>query len=56
VELRWVKRFYQDDSGASAVEYSIILSFIAIAIIGAVAAFGSSVSGLFAKGAESLNK
>jgi pilus assembly protein Flp/PilA len=51
MELIWVKKFYQDDSGASAVEYSILLAFIAIAIIGAVAAFGSSVNGLFIKGA-----
>jgi Flp pilus assembly pilin Flp len=42
-----VKKFYQEDSGASAVEYSILLCCIAIAIISAVAIFGSSVNVLF---------
>ena len=51
MELIWVKKFYQDDSGASAVEYSLLLAFIAIAITAAVAAFGSSVNGLYIKGA-----
>jgi Flp pilus assembly pilin Flp len=37
MELIWVRKFYQDSFGASAVEYSIILAFIAIAIISAVA-------------------
>jgi len=50
MELMWVKKFYQDDSGASAVEYSLLLAFIALVIISAVTAFGSSVNGLFVKG------
>jgi Flp pilus assembly pilin Flp len=44
-----VIKFYQDGFGASTVEYRIILSFIAIAIISAVAAFGSLVNDLFIK-------
>lgn len=52
----WVKKFYQDESGASAVEYSILLACIAIAIISAVAIFGSSVNGLFVKGNEIFKK
>ena len=50
MELMWVKKFYQDDSGASAVEYSLLIAFIAIAIAIAVTAFGISVNGLFVKG------
>jgi Flp pilus assembly pilin Flp len=45
-----VKYLSHDESGASAVEYSILVACIAIAIISAVALFGSSVKGLFVKG------
>ena len=46
----WLKYLSQDESGASAVEYSILVACIAIAIISAVALFGSSVKELFVKG------
>jgi Flp pilus assembly pilin Flp len=35
------------DRGATAVEYAIMVSLIALVVIVAVAAFGRSVSGLF---------
>lgn len=35
------------DRGASSVEYALIVGFIAAVIVGAVAAFGSSVNDLF---------
>jgi Flp pilus assembly pilin Flp len=37
----------RDQRGATAVEYGLMVSFIAIVIIVAVMAFGSSVKGLF---------
>jgi Flp pilus assembly pilin Flp len=52
IKLLWVKKFYQDDSGGSAVEYSILLASISVAIAGAVGALGISVQGLFIKGAD----
>ena len=45
-----IKKVYQDDSGASAMEYAILMGLIATVIISAVAIFGSSVQGLYAKG------
>jgi len=45
-----VKKFYQDDSGASAVEYSLLLVCIVMAIMSAVALFGSSARELYVKG------
>jgi len=36
------------DRGATAVEYSIMVSLIALVIIGGVTYFGKSVRGLFA--------
>ena len=36
-----------DDRGATAVEYALMVSLIALVILAAVTAFGLSVSGLF---------
>ena len=44
-----VKIFYNDESGASSMEYCILLACIAIAILSAVGIFGSTVNGLFTK-------
>ena len=41
---RWVE-FIKDESGTTAVEYSIMLGFIMLVLIGSVAAFGSGQSG-----------
>lgn len=40
-----LKRFCFDEAGATAVEYSVMLGFIMLVLIGAVAAFGSGQSG-----------
>ena len=37
----------REDDGATAVEYALMVSLIALVIIAAVTAFGLSVSGLF---------
>ncbi len=36
-----------DERGASAVEYALLVGFIAAVIVGAVGAFGASVNDLF---------
>ena len=47
--LRSRSGFYaRNDRGATAIEYGLMVSLIAIVIITAVTAFGSSVKGLFA--------
>lgn len=38
----------QDDRGATAVEYALMVGFIAVAIVAGVTAFGFGVQGLFA--------
>jgi pilus assembly protein Flp/PilA len=40
-------RFWREDSGATAIEYAMIASGVAVAIATAVTALGSSVQGLF---------
>jgi pilus assembly protein Flp/PilA len=42
-----VSRLMRDQAGATAIEYALIASLIAVAIVGAVIALGGSVTGLF---------
>jgi pilus assembly protein Flp/PilA len=39
--------FFKDESGAAAVEYGLLVALIAVVIIGAVTALGTSLSGQF---------
>jgi pilus assembly protein Flp/PilA len=48
------KRFIQADSGATAIEYGLIVALIAVVIIGAVTSVGSALSGQFQTIATSL--
>ncbi len=41
------KRFVRDESGATAIEYGLIASLIALVIIGAVSAVGNKLTGTF---------
>jgi pilus assembly protein Flp/PilA len=45
--LTKIKNFVREEDGASAVEYGLLVALIAVAIIGAVTALGTSLSGLF---------
>lgn len=38
---------HRDDSGATVVEYALLVALVAAVIVGAVAGLGLSVSGLF---------
>ena len=44
---RLLERFGRDDSGATAIEYGLILSLMFLVIIGALHAFGDAADGLF---------
>jgi pilus assembly protein Flp/PilA len=41
------KRFIKDEEGVTAIEYALIASLIAVAIIGAVTLLGSDLSAKF---------
>jgi pilus assembly protein Flp/PilA len=43
------KRFAADQSGATAIEYGLIASLIAVAIITALTTLGGSISSTFGK-------
>ncbi|MCR6733188.1 MAG: Flp family type IVb pilin [Afipia sp.] len=50
-----VARFVKDESGATAIEYGLIASGIALAIIAAVTGTGTKLSGTFTNITASLN-
>ena len=56
MKMKWIRKFFQDDSGAGAMEYAILIGLIATVIISAVAMFGSSVKELFSKANEIFPK
>ncbi len=49
-----IKRFFKDESGASAVEYGLLVSLIAVIIVAAVQALGSSVATTFNAAATAI--
>jgi len=44
---KFVTRFMKDESGATAIEYGLIVALIAVVIITAVTTVGSNLSGKF---------
>lgn len=49
-----LKQFWNDEEGATAVEYALIIGLIAIAIIGALEILGGQISSSFEGIAEKL--
>lgn len=50
----FVRRFLRDESGATAIEYAIIASGIAVAIATTIVSLGSNVKGLYSSVATSM--
>ncbi|MBB5574161.1 MULTISPECIES: Flp family type IVb pilin [Rhizobium] len=45
--MRSVRRFFRDETGATVVEYGLIVALMSVAIISGVGAFGTSLSAMF---------
>jgi pilus assembly protein Flp/PilA len=52
--LNLIARFAHDMSGATAIEYGLIVSLVAIAIIAAATSLGTKLSGTFNNVANNL--
>ena len=50
-----MQALYRDESGATAIEYGLIAALIAVVIIVAVTAVGTSLTGVFTNVAGNLN-
>ena len=53
--MRGFREFFRDDSGATAIEYALIASGIAGAIIAVVLVLGTSVTGMYTSVSTKLN-
>ncbi len=49
-----VSRFIKDESGATAIEYALIASLIAVAIIASITALGTKLQNTFNEVASNL--
>jgi len=45
--MKTITSFFNDETGASAVEYGLLVALIAVVIIGAVSLLGQSISNMF---------
>ena len=49
-----IAQFWNEEDGASAIEYGLLAALIAVAIIGGAGAVGTALDGLFRQVAGSL--
>jgi pilus assembly protein Flp/PilA len=52
--VKSIRVFLADQSGATAIEYALIASLIAVAIIGALSTLGTKLSSTFSEVGSSL--
>jgi pilus assembly protein Flp/PilA len=50
-----VTRFIADESGATAIEYGLIVALIAVVIIGAVTTLGTNLNTTFSKAGSAIH-
>ena len=51
---KFVSRFFKDESGATAIEYGLIATFIAVALITVLNIVGDNLIGMFSDVSTSL--
>ncbi len=52
--MEQIKNFFKDESGASAVEYGLLVALIALVIITAVRALGTNLNNKFSTAGSAL--
>ncbi|MBM4274759.1 MAG: Flp family type IVb pilin [Deltaproteobacteria bacterium] len=53
--MEMIKKFFKDETGASAVEYGLLVALIAVVIITAVTNLGTAVNTKFQAAADAIN-
>ena len=52
---KFVTQFLKDESGATAIEYGLIVALIAVVIVGAVTTIGTGMSAKFQEVSDKVN-
>lgn len=52
---KFVSRFVKDESGATAIEYGLIVALIAVVIISAVTTLGSNLNSTMTKAGSAIH-
>lgn len=52
--VKMAKAFWQDESGATAIEYGLIAALIGVGIIGGLSAFGDQTNGAWRAMSDSV--
>lgn len=52
--MKSIKRFYNDESGATAIEYGLLAALISVVGIGAFTTAGSNLTGVFEEVGDAL--
>jgi len=52
--MEQIKNFFKDESGASAVEYGLLVALIAVVIIGAITALGTGIKTGFTTAGDAI--
>ena len=55
MKLDTLVKFYNDESGATAIEYGLIAALVSVAAIGALTAMGTSLRDMFQTVADALD-
>jgi pilus assembly protein Flp/PilA len=50
-----IKRFVQDESGATAIEYGLIAALVSVAAIAALQSLGTSLNSMFSRVSSTLD-
>jgi pilus assembly protein Flp/PilA len=53
--LRKIVAFINDEEGASAIEYGLLVGLIALAIVAGATLLGTSISGMFTRASTKLD-
>ncbi|CAL9914305.1 pilus assembly protein Flp/PilA [Candidatus Liberibacter solanacearum] len=54
MKINIIRHFLHDESGATAIEYGLLVALVAVAIIGSVSSLGTRLAGTFKKILDSI--
>jgi pilus assembly protein Flp/PilA len=52
--MQAIRKFFEDEAGASAVEYALLVALIAVALVTAISGLSTQIQSTFKSAADSL--